>query len=126
MSDFSITFFAALSDPTRLRALFLLAARGELCVCRLVEALGVSQPKMSRHLAFLRDAGIVRDRRAGQWVHYRVNEDLPDWARQVLTTSAAAMAADLPYRGDLARLGSGTARTGGAAQAGTGAGAMPC
>ncbi len=107
MSDFPLTFFAALSDPTRLRALVLLAAHGELCVCRLVTALGVSQPKMSRHLAFLRDTGIVRDRRAGQWVHYRVNEDLPDWARQVLASTAAAVAGDMPYQGDLARIGNG-------------------
>ena len=104
MSDFALTLFAALADATRLRTLVLLATRGELCVCRLVGALGVSQPKMSRHLAFLRDAGMVRDRRQGQWVHYRVSEDLPDWAAAVLDSTAAARAGVEPHRGDLARL----------------------
>lgn len=104
MNDFATTFFAALADATRLRTLVLLATRGELCVCRLVGALGVSQPKMSRHLAFLRDAGIVRDRRQGQWVHYRVSEALPDWAVEVLASTASALAGEEPHRGDLARL----------------------
>ncbi|OIQ88879.1 HTH-type transcriptional repressor AseR [mine drainage metagenome] len=108
-------FFSALSDPTRLRALVLLLREGELCVCRLVGALEVSQPKMSRHLATLREAGLLRDRRQGQWVHYRVAEDLPAWAAQTL----AALAADLPdlppYRSDLLRLRTVPARTGTAA-----------
>ncbi|MDA8232086.1 MAG: metalloregulator ArsR/SmtB family transcription factor [Magnetospirillum sp.] len=105
MSDFPPVFFAALSDPTRLRALVLLAMRGEMCVCQLVAAIGVSQPKMSRHLAALRDAGIVRDRRKGQWVHYRLNESLPDWAAATLATAAAALAGTEPHCHDLARAG---------------------
>jgi ArsR family transcriptional regulator len=103
MTDFPLAFFAAMSDPTRLRALVLLAMRGEMCVCRLVTAVEVSQPKMSRHLAALREAGIVRDRRKGQWVHYRLNEDLPEWAAAVLASTAAALAGDEPYRHDLAK-----------------------
>jgi len=61
--------FAALADPTRLRLLNLIAGR-EVCVCYLVEILGQSQPKVSRHLAYLRRAGIVAARREGKWMHY--------------------------------------------------------
>lgn len=63
--------FRALGDETRLRIVALLA-HGELCVCHLQEALGLSQPKISRHLAILRAAGIVDPRRDGAWVHYRL------------------------------------------------------
>jgi len=63
--------FQALGDRTRLRLLNLMAA-GEVCVCFLVEVLGEPQPKISRHLAYLRSAGLVEARRAAKWVHYRV------------------------------------------------------
>jgi ArsR family transcriptional regulator len=63
--------FKALSDETRLRIVALLS-HGELCVCHLEEALGLSQPKVSRHLAALRSAGVVADRREGTWVYYRL------------------------------------------------------
>jgi ArsR family transcriptional regulator len=63
--------FKALGDETRLRIVALLA-HGELCVCHLEEALQVSQPKVSRHLAILRAAGVVEDRRNGSWVYYRL------------------------------------------------------
>src|SRR5580700_8845780 len=63
--------FGALADPTRLRLLNLIADR-EICVCYLVEILRISQPKVSRHLAYLRRAGIVAARREGKWVHYRL------------------------------------------------------
>src|ERR1700722_7625533 len=61
--------FRALADPTRLRLLNLIADR-EICVCYLVEVLASSQPKISRHLAYLRNAGIVSARRSGKWMHY--------------------------------------------------------
>jgi ArsR family transcriptional regulator len=61
--------FKALGDETRLRIVALLA-HGELCVCHVQEALGLSQPNVSRHLAVLRAAGIVEDRREGTWVYY--------------------------------------------------------
>lgn len=64
-------FFAALADRTRLRLLNLLAA-GEICVCFFVESLDATQPKISRHLAYLRRAGIVAARRDGKWIHYRI------------------------------------------------------
>ena len=65
--------FRAFSDRTRLRLLHLLSG-GELCVCDLVEVLGVPQPKVSRHLAYLRRAGLVRARREGLWMYYRLAE----------------------------------------------------
>ena len=73
--------FSLLADPTRLRCVVLLQREGELCVCELVRALDLSQPKVSRHLAVLREGGVVEDRRAGQWVHYRLHPALPAWAR---------------------------------------------
>src|SRR5580693_3888191 len=63
--------FRALADPTRLRLLNLVADR-EICVCYFVQILGISQPKISRHLAYLRRAGIVAARRQGRWMHYRL------------------------------------------------------
>jgi ArsR family transcriptional regulator, arsenate/arsenite/antimonite-responsive transcriptional repressor len=65
------TVFQALGDKTRLRILGLLLS-GEVCVCHIHESLGISQPKASRHLAYLRRAGIVDTRRDGLWVHYRL------------------------------------------------------
>jgi ArsR family transcriptional regulator, arsenate/arsenite/antimonite-responsive transcriptional repressor len=96
--------FPALADPTRRRCLLLLAAEGELCVCELTHALGESQPKISRHLATLRAAGIVSDRREGLWIHYRLNPELPPWAREILTTAARANAAAKPFAQDRKRL----------------------
>src|SRR5579872_3675151 len=70
------TVFKGLSDPTRLRILGLLLT-GEVCVCHIHEALRISQPKASRHLAYLRAAGLVDARRDGLWMHYKLS-DLPD------------------------------------------------
>jgi len=93
----------ALGDETRLRLVALLA-HGELCVCHLHEALELSQPLVSRHLAVLRAAGIVADRRAGSWVHYRlVAQTDPERAR-VLATLTEAFARRAPVRRDLARV----------------------
>lgn len=65
--------FRALADATRLRILGLLLT-GEVCVCHIHESLGISQPKASRHLAYLRRAGLVETRRDGIWIHYRMAE----------------------------------------------------
>ncbi|BAV32675.1 ArsR family transcriptional regulator [Sulfuricaulis limicola] len=97
-------FFPLLADPTRLRCLLLLATEGELCVCELTHALKESQPKVSRHLATLREAGIVSDRREGLWIHYRLNPDLPAWSREILTTASQANAAAKPLAQDRKRL----------------------
>ena len=82
-------FFRALSDTTRLNSLLLLEQEGRLCVCELVAALELSQPRVSRHLSQLRDQGIVQDERRGQWVHYRLAPDLPGWARETLRSVLA-------------------------------------
>lgn len=79
-----VELFKALSDEIRLKTLLLLEDERELCVCELVAALAEPQPKISRHLALLRESGIVCDRRQGQWVYYRLNPKLPGWLVQLL------------------------------------------
>lgn len=108
-----VAWFRALADETRLRCLLLLAAEGELCVCELTHALGVSQPRVSRHLAQLRELGAVADRRERVWVHYRLGPALPDWARDTLTGLIAARAGTEPFRSDRARLAAMPDRPGG-------------
>ncbi|NOZ53615.1 MAG: metalloregulator ArsR/SmtB family transcription factor [Gammaproteobacteria bacterium] len=93
-------FFQILSDETRLRCLLLMQSEGELCVCEFIHALGVIQPKVSRHLALLRDAAVVSDRRQGQWVYYQLHCELPDWARQVLLQTAQGVATVSPFCDD--------------------------
>jgi ArsR family transcriptional regulator len=66
--------FQALSDPTRLRLLQTLR-RGERCVCDLMDATDAAQSRVSFHLRVLKDAGLIVDRRAGRWVHYRIDTD---------------------------------------------------
>ena len=70
--------FKALADPTRLRLTILLAIRGETCVCNLAEALGEPDYKISRHLGILRSSGLVKARREGAWMHYRLVEGRND------------------------------------------------
>ncbi len=79
-----VQFYKCLADETRLRCLMLIEHEGELCVCELTEALDESQPKISRHLAQLRQCGLLLDRKQGQWVYYRINPSLPGWAKSVL------------------------------------------
>jgi ArsR family transcriptional regulator len=98
------TTFATLADPIRLRAIAMIAAEGELCVCELVAALDLPQPKVSRHLAIMRDAGLLRDRRDAQWVLYSLAPDMPDWMRAAVEAGVAAMAADRQHAKDLRRL----------------------
>ena len=77
------TYFRALADGTRLRIIGLLLS-GEVCVCHIHESLKIPQPKASRHLAYLRKAGLVEGRREGLWIHYRI-ADLPDPVLRALT-----------------------------------------
>ncbi len=65
--------FKALSEETRLRIVKLLEG-GELCVCDIVAALGLVQPKISFHLSVLKEAGLIKDRKEGRWIHYRLND----------------------------------------------------
>ncbi|MBK1673162.1 transcriptional regulator [Ectothiorhodospira shaposhnikovii] len=96
--------FKALSDSTRLRCLVLLDEEDVLCVCELTHAIGVPQPKMSRHLALLRESGLVADQRRGQWIFYRINPALPAWVREVLRQTTAACGGMSPYSEDRSRL----------------------
>jgi len=77
-------FFEALADPIRRRILALLLGADERCVCDLHGALAIPQPKVSRHLAVLREAGLVLARRDRVWMHYRIHPQIPAWALRVM------------------------------------------
>ncbi|WP_444890354.1 metalloregulator ArsR/SmtB family transcription factor [Microbulbifer sp. DLAB2-AA] len=85
-----VQFYKCLADDTRLRTLLLIAHEGELCVCELTAAMGLSQPKISRHLALLRGSDLLRDRRQGQWIFYRINPELGSWAKSILQDTLQA------------------------------------
>src|ERR1700756_1501791 len=95
--------FAALADRTRLRLLNLMNG-SEVCVCYFVEILGQSQPKISRHLAYLRRAGIVAARREGKWMHYKIVMPPNIGAAQVLRQTLAWLKEDRGMQADRARL----------------------
>ena len=95
--------FAALSDRTRLRLLNLMDGR-EVCVCYFVEILGQSQPKISRHLAYLRRARIAAARRDGKWMHYKIAVPPSSGAAKILRETLAALRNDKAMQADLARL----------------------
>jgi ArsR family transcriptional regulator len=97
------SLFAALADTTRLRLLNLMAGR-EVCVCHFVEILGQSQPKISRHLAYLRNAGIVAARREGKWMHYSICPVADAPVSVVLAAALAALESDKQMQADRARL----------------------
>jgi len=92
--------FEALSDETRRRILALLLTRGELCVCDLFGVLQLPQPKVSRHLAVLRESELLISRKQGTWVHYRLNPEMPLWAAQVLRAMADGVERLPPYSAD--------------------------
>ncbi|MDT8406115.1 MAG: metalloregulator ArsR/SmtB family transcription factor [Methylococcales bacterium] len=99
-----VQLFKCLADDTRLRCVALLHLEGRLCVCELTAALALSQPKISRHLALLRQTGLLTDSREGQWVYYRINPSLPGWAYPLLDQVLAAVRADPRSQEDRARL----------------------
>ena len=74
----------AIADPTRLRLLNLLTQAVEICVCELVDALGVPQYSVSRHLNVLAAAGWVTDRRQGKWIYYRISRELKPYQKTLL------------------------------------------
>ncbi len=76
--------FDVMSDATRRRILGLLASEGELCVCEMTAALGDIQPKISRHLSIIRQAGLATARREGTWMFYRIALQMPDWQRDMI------------------------------------------
>jgi ArsR family transcriptional regulator len=102
--EFHSNFFSALSNDIRLRCLMLLVKQKELCVCELTHAFGSAQPAVSRHLARLREAGIVVDRREGLLIYYRLHPDLPKWASNVLRTTANAIVRQQPFVNDSSAL----------------------
>lgn len=79
-----LQLFKCLSDETRLTIVLLLKEATELCVCELCETLNLPQPKISRHLAMLRENGILLGRRAGKWIHYRLSHNMPMWAGTII------------------------------------------
>ena len=96
-------FFAALADRTRLRLLNLMRD-GEICVCFLADTLQTNDPKISRHLAYLKRANLVTGRRDGKWMHYRINEPADPKAREVLRTTLDLLHSDSEMQNDRARL----------------------
>lgn len=103
--NYNLAFlFAALADRTRLRLLNLMNGR-EVCVCYFVEILKQRQPKISRHLAYLRKAGLVNPRREGKWMHYSIAKPADTGAVAILETVLASFATDRQMQADLARLG---------------------
>ncbi|MEH6449624.1 MAG: metalloregulator ArsR/SmtB family transcription factor [Oleispira sp.] len=84
-----LELFKALSDLTRLQSLLLIRQEQELCVCELMVALDLSQPKISRHLALLRDAELLATEKRGQWVYYRLSAQLEDWILNVIAQACS-------------------------------------
>lgn len=97
-------FFKMLADETRTRCLLLIAREGQLCVCELTTALQESQPKISRHLAQLRQSGLLVDSRKGQWVYYQLAQDLPGWMRKVIDGLKQSNCLQQQYQNDSDRL----------------------
>ena len=96
--------FPVLSHPTRLRLALLMAEHGTLCVCELQHAVDEDQPRVSRHLANLRQAGVIAGERRAQWVHYRLSPDLPVWARTIIDQALTGMQEDPSFTADRRRL----------------------
>ena len=94
---------AAVADRTRLRLLNLMHG-GEVCVCFFVSILDELQPKVSRHLATLRQAGLVEARRDGKWIHYRISEDLEPATHRVMSALFASFEEDPAMQRDRSAL----------------------
>jgi ArsR family transcriptional regulator len=101
MRDLSL-FFAALADENRLRLLYLMK-EGEICVCYLQGVLQTNQPKISRHLAYLKRAGLVEARRDGKWMHYRLKK-LESSQEKVLSEILQRLEKEAPIKKDAQRL----------------------
>jgi ArsR family transcriptional regulator, arsenate/arsenite/antimonite-responsive transcriptional repressor len=101
--DDELLFFRALADYTRLRLLNLMG-NDEVCVCFFVEVLRVNQPKISRHLAYLRRAGVVAARREGKWMHYRIVEPPDPHAARIFREVREWLKTDAEMRRDRERM----------------------
>lgn len=96
-------FFAALADKTRLRLLNLMR-EGEVCVCFFAETLGTNNPKISRHLSYLKRADLVTGRRDGKWTHYRINAPTEPQAKVIFDATLKMLASDPESKADVQRL----------------------
>ena len=96
-------FFQALGDRTRLRLIHLIGET-EVCVCFFVEVLRTNQPKISRHLAYLRKAGLVTARREGKWMHYKLEQPLDENAARILNQVREWIASEREMQIDRERL----------------------
>ena len=105
-------FFKMLSDSTRLRCIMLMQTEGELCVCELTYTLNLSQPKISRHLAHLREADVLVARRKGTWMYYRINPDIQNWALEILQSTFNGIGDTEPFISDQGKLKSMANRPG--------------
>ena len=97
-------FFHALSNDIRLRIVLLLASEPQLSVCQLVRILDLPQPKVSRHLAVLREAGVVTVDRKAQWICYRLGDTMQPWQREVVEATRKSLLDDEQYLADQRRL----------------------
>ncbi len=97
-------FFKLLSDETRVRCLLMIAREEKVCVAELTVALDESQPKISRHLALLRSSGVVVDIRQGQWVFYRLSDQLPGWMKKQIKGLVESNCLKREYQQDIQRL----------------------
>jgi len=95
--------FSALANEVRLRCLCLVAKNDEVCVCEVVEALGISQPAASKALNALKLAGLLRDRRDANWNYYALNDSMPEWMRTIVTSTVDATATSKIYVADQKR-----------------------
>ncbi|MEL0552817.1 MULTISPECIES: metalloregulator ArsR/SmtB family transcription factor [Enterobacteriaceae] len=93
-----VQLFKILADETRLAIIMLLRESGELCVCDICAVTAESQPKISRHMAILRESGLVLDRREGKWIHYRLSPHMPAWAAEVIATAWQCLREDVRER----------------------------
>jgi len=96
-----VRLFKALGDETRLRMLLVLSQLGELCACDLESGLDVTQSRASRHLATLRDAGVIQDRRDGTWLYYRPAEPMPAFAKDTVAAFVRTQKSCSQARADL-------------------------
>ena len=99
-----IKLFSLLADETRLRCLVLLQKEQELCVCEISQIIESSQPKISRHLALLRNSGLISDERRGQWVYYSLHRSLPEWAQKMMESILESLKKEEPYSSDVKRV----------------------
>ena len=99
-----LKIFKALGDETRIRLLKLLEQR-ELCVCELMQALDMTQSRVSRNLGILKNAGLVKDRRDGLWVHYSLNNEVEPYIKAILEMMKISCNDDKVIKADILALG---------------------